>query len=110
MTLFISIITLLLIGVILMAIKDNKNNTLSWEELKRLQQAYETALQGKDRKEALKAGRTYYSIQRKGGNLTAHDEQVIANDLNTMPLEVFFRGQVTDSLLDSTTPYPISSH
>ncbi|PZR26430.1 MAG: hypothetical protein DI535_14260 [Citrobacter freundii] len=101
MVIFISILTLLLIGIVLIAVRDNKDNALYSEEVKRLFNLYKAALDGKDRKVALQAGRAYYSFARKGGPPTASDEQTMANDLSTMPLEVFL-GETTETTVRDT--------
>jgi len=49
-----------------------------------LKHAYDTALNGNDKKVALKAGRAFHSALRRNGILTHYDEQAIANDLSTM--------------------------
>jgi hypothetical protein len=53
----------------------------------RLLKEYRQALQGTDRKEALRKGRAYYSFFRDNGNLYPIDEQMIANDIKAMPQE-----------------------
>jgi hypothetical protein len=89
MAIFISILVLLIIGIVLMMIKENKENAHIREEIQRLYLVYIEALKGKDRRAALRAGRLYFSLARKGGSPTAYDEQSMANDLNTMPMEIF---------------------
>ena len=54
------------------------------DETERLRIAYEEALAGTDKADALEKGRDYYRAQRGDGSLTLYDEQAIANDLETM--------------------------
>ena len=54
------------------------------DETERLRIAYEEALAGTDKADALEKGRDYYRAQRGDGSLTVYDEQAIANDLETM--------------------------
>ena len=54
------------------------------DEIERLRIAYEEALAGTDKADALEKGRDYYRAQRGDGSLTLYDEQAIANDLETM--------------------------
>lgn len=45
---------------------------------------YKQALEGTDKRHALKAGRAYYGSLRKGKTLTVYDEAAISNDLSIM--------------------------
>lgn len=110
MVVFVSIIVIILIGIVLMALRDNKDNASYREKVKHMQHLYDAALKGKDRKAALEAGRSYYSIARKGGAPTLYDEQAMANDLSTMPVEVCFAQPSVEPARDSIIPANMSSH
>ena len=58
----------------------NAGNT---EQRKKLWTAYHLAIKSGDKRDALIAGRAYYT-KKRGGKPTIHDEQSIANDLSTM--------------------------
>jgi hypothetical protein len=53
------------------------------QQLADLKDAYDLALKGTNRSDALLAGRAYFSFIRNG-NLTIHDEQAILIDLSRM--------------------------
>lgn len=78
-------IVLFAIFVLIWATSDSTNE----KEIEHLRQIYIAALSGSNRKTALLAGRSYYSAARKNKSLTIFDEMAIANDLSTMPLEVY---------------------
>ena len=64
----------------------NKQAEERAEYLEQLQNQYHAALRGTDKRDALNAGRMYYSALRKDGNLTLFDEQAITNDLASMKI------------------------
>lgn len=53
------------------------------KKIEHLKNEYDRALSKGNKKEALAAGRAYYSALRNG-TLTIYDEQALANDLNAM--------------------------
>lgn len=86
MVIIITIAVAIFIGLVLFVASRTNQNTNSGLEEAKLN--YECALNGTDRKAALFAGRLYYSLANNRRSLTMHDELAIANDLNTMPVEV----------------------
>jgi|GEM_PF-6041778 len=74
----ITIIIIIIIAVIIAAY------VLKAQGISKAKQAYDRALQGQNKREALEAGRKYYSKLRKDGKLTIYDEQAITNDIAAM--------------------------
>lgn len=54
------------------------------QQIEKLKNEYDNALQGIDKKKALESGRKYYAALRNKGKLTIYDEQAITNDLVAM--------------------------
>jgi hypothetical protein len=83
MVIIISVILLAVVGLVLILSSGSTSNTTSEAEQAKIN--YNAALDGKDKKAALLAGRHYYSLRRRKRILTIYDELAIANDLTAMP-------------------------
>lgn len=75
------VFALIFFAILLVAIMNGRSES---RKLALLKTRYDQALKGTNRREALQAGRNYYSALRKGKTLTIYDEQAITNDLSTM--------------------------
>ncbi|RYF99521.1 MAG: hypothetical protein EOO02_16745 [Chitinophagaceae bacterium] len=85
----IIIAVVIFIGIVLYFAANSSPKTNNINELEQARQFYEAALNGKDRKAVLAAGRLYYSLTNSKHVLTMHDEFMIGNDLSTMPVETY---------------------
>jgi hypothetical protein len=81
LTAFLVTLVLSFVGIVVVAACEDSEAA---DETERLRIAYEEALAGTDKADALEKGRDYYRAQRGDGSLTLYDEQAIANDLETM--------------------------
>lgn len=98
-TILTVLIVLFVVFIFIWAVSDSSNE----KEIERLRQIYISALSDSDKKTALMAGRSYYTAARKNKSLTIFDEMAIANDLSTMPQEVYIRSAGSSDILESET-------
>lgn len=101
MTTIITVFVVLIAVFVLIWATGNNSNE---KEIERLKLEYESALSGTHKKVALKAGRLYYAIARKNKALTIFDEMAIANDLSTMPQEVYLPTPSNNDVIDQEIP------
>jgi hypothetical protein len=71
------IFLIIVVGIIIAVSNSNS------KKRKELWNAYQQAIASGNKRNALDAGRAYYSKLR-GGKLTIYDEQALTNDLSTM--------------------------
>jgi hypothetical protein len=105
----ITIIIVIIVVIVVLVLIYTSGNATGENEMERLKHEYELALLGLDKKAALKVGRLYYAIQRKDKELTIYDEQAIANDLSTMPQEIYLSKPGNNDITGTELPQPSTS-